>query len=269
MSEVEGVNEGAKPRKRTRRGSSMSGAIDPTPTTHQSARGFWSRQRLIQRLEPGEIITNEDGSSAFKRAHLDPAAYRLSMGPEAYVSPAKDDATRTVQALKPNDDFYIPPGQFAFLLTEEVIEVPPDAIAFVALRSTKTKFRGLVNVSGFHADPGYHGRIVFAVYNAGPGDVHLRRGDQLFAIFFADLDEETSEPRARGQENMTISADLINPIAGEIKSLAGLNAKIDDVEEDLKERIEKIEREHAIVRWATALILGGLIALLVKALTPS
>ena len=50
--------------------------------------------------------------------------------------------------------FTIPPGQFAFLLTEEVVSVPPDALAFISIRA-KTKFRGLVNVSGFHVDPGY------------------------------------------------------------------------------------------------------------------
>jgi dCTP deaminase len=232
-----------------------------------SSRGFWSWQRLKRHLSAGDIITNQDGSSAFDSERLDPAAYRLRMGPEAYISPATEDASRTVKQLNLNEDFYIPPGQFAFLLTEEIIKVPSAAIAFVALRSTKTKFRGLVNVSGFHADSGYHGRIVFAVYNAGPGDVHLRRGDELFAIFFADLDEETQKPRSRGKENMTIGSDLINPIAGEIKSLAGLNAKIDDVDEDLKERLEKIERELAITRWAAALILGGLISLLVRAFT--
>ena len=46
-----------------------------------------------------------------------------------------------------------PPGQFAFLLTKEVVSVPADALAFISIR-VKTKFRGLVNVSGW---PGCNG----------------------------------------------------------------------------------------------------------------
>jgi hypothetical protein len=48
-----------------------------------------------------------------------------------------------------SEAFTIPPGQFAFLLTKEVVSVPADALAFISIR-VKTKFRGLVNVSGWH-----------------------------------------------------------------------------------------------------------------------
>ena len=86
--------------------------------------------------------------------------------------------------------FTIPPGQFAFLLTEEVVSVPADALAFISIRA-KTKFRGLVDVSGFHVDPGYCGQLTFAVFNAGPVPIHLKRGQPIFLIWYASLDCET------------------------------------------------------------------------------
>ena len=68
----------------------------------------------------------------------------------------------------------IPPGQFGLLITEEVVQVPMDAIAFISIKAG-IKFRGLVNVSGFHADPGFSGKLKFAVYNAGSQRLVLDR----------------------------------------------------------------------------------------------
>lgn len=233
-------------------------------TPEISSRGMWSSQRLRARLSGETLVTDGDGKDLFDEGRLDPAGYRLAMGKEVYVSPATAATKTSVRPLDPDEAFIIPPGQFAFLLTEEVVRIPHDAFAFIALRSKKTKFRGLVNVSGFHADPGYHGRLIFAVFNAGPGDVHLRRGDELFTIMMTDLDQATDKPRKREECFLSIPTDLIAPIAGEIQSLAGLKGNIDEVQDDLEERLGKVERDAAIIRWATALILGALIALLVR-----
>ena len=152
---------------------------------------FWSGATLASRLP--ELI---DG---FDRDKIDCAAYTLRIGPEAYVSPATamEAATRTKTVLKEREDCIIPPGQFAFLLTEERVTVPNSAIAFISMKAG-VKFKGLVNVSGFHVDPGYCGRLVFGVYNAGPATVHLARGDDCFLIWYASLDCESDEYRRRG-----------------------------------------------------------------------
>jgi dUTPase len=89
-----------------------------------------------------------------------------------------DPTTVTVRKLGEGEAFTIPPGQFAFLLTEEVVSVPADALAFISVRA-RTKFRGLVNVSGFHVDPGYRGQLTFSVFNAGPAPIHLKRSANL------------------------------------------------------------------------------------------
>ena len=110
---------------------------------------FWSGQTLDQQLKT--LI------SPFDPGRIDCAAYTLSIGPEVYVSPndqTADPTTDTVRNLSNGEYFTIPPGQFAFLLTEEFVSVPVDALAFISIRAT-IKFRGLVNVSGFHVDPGY------------------------------------------------------------------------------------------------------------------
>src|SRR5690349_13918290 len=143
---------------------------------------FWSGETLSKRLV-GLI-------EPFSPDRIDCASYTLSIGSEVYVSPNDQDADPTavtVRRLDPGDAFTIPPGQFAFLLTEEIVVVPNDALAFISIRS-KIKFRGLVNVSGFHVDPGYRGQLTFAVFNAGPAPIHLKRGQQVFLIWYASLD---------------------------------------------------------------------------------
>ena len=143
---------------------------------------FWGAERLLEKLR-------EDRVKPFDRKRIDGASYRLSIGEEVYVSPtteATDPNTKSIIRLKQREAFTIPPGQFAFLLTGEVVKVKGDEIAFISIRA-KTKYRGLINVSGFHVDPGFEGRLTFAVFNAGPVTVHLRQGQEIFLIWYADL----------------------------------------------------------------------------------
>lgn len=240
----------------------------------RSSKGIWSAQTIEREAKRLKLFTYPDpdpkiaydhdaAECGFQKHLLDHAGYKLTMGPECYVSPADADKRGSVQPLDENEAFFIPPGQFAFLLTEEVVRVPENAFAFIALRSG-SKFKGLVNVSGFHADPGFIGRLVFAVFNAGPGDVHLRRGEVLFMIAFCDLDGKTEKPRADASPRLHISTEIIMPLSGQIQSLAGLKDAIEDVEDELDCRLNKMERDVAIMRWAFAIIIAALAALLVR-----
>jgi dCTP deaminase len=214
---------------------------------------FWGNTVLKERLP---LIIDD-----YVEGRVDRATYRLRVGPEVYISPTGvgDDLKNKVKRkLDVGDDFVIPAGQFGFLLTEETVTVPPDALAFISVRA-KYKFRGLVNVSGFHVDPEFTGRLLFAVFNAGPAEVHLERGEECFHIWFADIrDHEMLGPKV-GYQN--IPAEVINPISGEIQSFSGLDSKIQDTGKKLGERLTAIEREQAVTKWAIALAIGVLVTL--------
>ena len=218
---------------------------------------FWSGETLRERLAP--LI------EPFAPERVDCAAYTLSVGPEVYVSPndqTADPTTVTVRKLAPGDAFTIPPGQFAFLLTEEIVAVPADALAFISIRA-RTKFRGLVNVSGFHVDPGYRGQLTFAVFNAGPVPIHLKRGQPIFLIWYASLDRETAFKKD-DPVHMGIDPELITGIAGELQSFAGLSKKIKDVDRALGDRIHAVEKEQTYYRVIGAVALALVIALTVN-----
>lgn len=214
---------------------------------------FWAGEKLKDALR--DLIVD------FDEGRCDRATYRLRVGPEVYTSPTglpDDPRSKTKIQLGPDEGFTIPAGQFALLLTEERVEVPYHALAFISMRA-RYKFRGLVNVSGFHVDPGFKGRLIFAVFNAGPGPVHLARGEECFHIWYASLADASPFPIKPGYE--TIPSEIINPIAGEIQSFAGLDAKISENDKKLTDRIVSMEREQALIRWAAALVIGALVTI--------
>jgi dCTP deaminase len=217
---------------------------------------FWGGERLKAQL--GALITDYDPK------RIDRAAYRLSVGPEIYVSPTgepDDPRNKPKTQLTAGQGFTIPAGQFGFILTEERVTVPKEAIAFISIRA-RYKFRGLVNVSGFHVDPAYEGRLIFAVFNAGPGPVHLSQGEECFLIWYADLDQPSDLEIKKGFD--TIPSELTGPIAGGLQSFAGLLSKINENDKKIGDRVGVVEREQAVLKWAAALVVGAVLALGLK-----
>jgi len=215
---------------------------------------FWSGQTLRSRL--ADLVDKPDVGK------VDCAAYTLAVGAEYYVTPsdgAADPSSTTLQNLAEGQSFAFPPGQFGYVLTEEIVKVPTSAIAFISIRA-RVKWRGLVNVSGFHVDPGFSGRLLFAVYNAGPVSIHLRRGDPTFLIWFADLDCDVQADSKHGMRPVTqIDTGAINQVSGVIYSVQGLADKIRTVEKDLAKRISSLERENGIIK----VLAGALLAILI------
>jgi dCTP deaminase len=199
-----------------------------------------------------ELIVNHDGSSSpleFRNvleSKVDCNSITLSLGPEGYVTGAK-----LKQKIQLNDDVQITIscGQFAILLTEEFISIPNDLFGMISMKS-KFKFMGLINVSGFHVDPGWKGRLIFTVYNAGPDDINIARGDPAFLIWFATLNEKTVLTKEIETPCSKIKTDFINQLKSEEYS-----------PQLLIKRIQSVELSH---RWiACALLVSILLGIFV------
>ena len=211
---------------------------------------FWSGEKLRQNLSRIVDCPNLE--------QIDCAAYTLRIGPEVYVTPHQsipDPQSVTKRHLGEKENFTIPAGQFAFLLTEESVRLPDSCLGFISVKAT-TKFKGLVNVSGFHVDPGFHGRLIFSVFNAGPAPLHLQRGDQLFLLWIADLDDSAKPNDARTKPaQKEIPTKLINNIPGEIHSLQSLSDQI----HDLDKKVDRVYRDGIIYAVILAVLVGILL----------
>lgn len=195
---------------------------------------FWSSQTLRSRLP--RLI------EPFHQEHIQSASYELCLGDEVYISALPDTPRneRKKVILSNQETVYIPPGQFAFLITSETIKVPNNALALISMKF-KYKSKGLINVSGLHVDPGYSGKLIFAVYNAGPLHVHLARGERVFAIWYSNLDEDDEKPRDKTGYDV-IPTDLMNsPDA--VSSLPVLVKRLDDLEK----KVDKYSFQQAII----------------------
>lgn len=218
---------------------------------------FWGPDKLKSKL-------SERHTKDFCPDRIDGASYQLSIGDEIYVSPtaeATDPGTKSIARLRKEEAFTIPPGQFAFILTKEVVEVRLDEIAFISIRA-KTKYRGLVNVSGFHVDPGFKGHLTFAVFNAGPVAVHLRQGQPIFLIWYADISDPVPESRDPGP--WQIQSEWISGVGGKLHSLASLASSVNEVEQKLQRRLDEVTRELAIFRVVAAIAVTALVGILGK-----
>jgi dCTP deaminase len=112
---------------------------------------FWSSETLRTQIEDQNLICPFD-IKAIKHG-----AYEMALGPETFVT---STAEGTKRVLKEGEQLRIPPGQIALLMTSETVKVPSDSIAFISMRAG-VKLQGLINISGFHVDPGFEGQLKY------------------------------------------------------------------------------------------------------------
>jgi dCTP deaminase len=199
---------------------------------------FWSSEKLKEITAKTPLVEPFDEKAV---AH---GAYELGLGPEAFLT-SDDENKKTV--LDEGEQLVIPPGQFCLLLTEEKVSIPDNAIGLISIKAG-VKFRGLVNVSGFHVDSGFQGRLKFSVYNAGSQNIVLQRKQRVFLLWFCDLDRITSDTYKGTRVNQSeISTEDVMRMQGEIASPGQLRKEIQEVQTNVR-----------VLNW-TLTILGSLV----------
>lgn len=204
-----------------------------------------------------QILKHSDVISPFNEEQIKNGSYELSLGTQVFQT---DSSPRTVKDLKENEKIEIKPGQFALLLTQEYVKMPEDKIAFISIKA-RIKFKGLINVSGFHVDPGFEGKLLFSVYNAGPSTIILSQGTSYFPIWFSEL-TETQDYKGNHENQTKIPDEPVEFLSqGELASPNALSKRIDDNQKDLDKRIKLIEKEQTAKDYLvkTAVGLGVLI----------
>ena len=159
----------------------------------------------------------------FDEKSVNQSSYDLRLGEEVYIV-----GKRAPERLSEKQPYIsLPPGQFAVLTCYEILNLPEKIMAFITLRN-RFKMQGLINVSGFHVDPTFKGRLVFAVQNIGPNDIRLRYKDPTFTIFFADVDGNNASVRESPVRSGILLSDVQQLGASSI-TLAKLKKDIDSL----------------------------------------
>jgi dCTP deaminase len=219
---------------------------------------FWSSQTLRARLPAEQIM------DPYEEGRVVHSAYEMGVGGEAFVTSNPSDKTQVPAGTK----IVIPPGQFGLLVTRETVHVPTNAIAFISIRAG-IKFQGLVNVSGFHVDPGYRGQLKFAVYNAGNRTIVLDQDQRVFMIWLADLDHPDDKPYPeRTLPANVIAADDVARIQGQVASPAELKKQLDELKVELEKKFHATEQTRLFNRALIMLLLGIAVTIAVSLIKP-
>lgn len=171
----------------------------------------------------------EDGTYDTKL--VDVASYHLRI----------DDKELTVGGIRYGDNnpypyqanrgkIVLPRHQISLVSTIERFHLPEDLVARggISLRLAK---RGLIGLFGPQIEPGYKGRFYAVIWNAGPNDVELDKGEGLLKVEFLKTDGKQVGSTTPGM------ADFDSAITA--KSLNG------DLEEELRKVSESYGKAEA------------------------
>lgn len=163
---------------------------------------------------------DKDFKNSFKNWRCD-----LRLGNEVYIS-----SERAPRQLKKGEFVTIHPGDFVLLLTKEHLKLPANVMGFISMRFDY-KEKGLINVSGFHVDPKYEGKLIFSAFNAGPKDIVLRESDPIFMIFFERMHFLEGEAPSKVKTGFEyIPAKMVEEIQGKSATLSANANRLDRIE---------------------------------------
>lgn len=92
---------------------------------------------------------------------------------------------RAVEEINISAGYYIKPGEYILVKTQEKFNIPGNVTAHTRPRTTFTR-AGLV-LSDQHMNPGFCGRLYLGLYNATPNIMRIRSGLQVGQMVFEEI----------------------------------------------------------------------------------
>lgn len=189
----------------------------------------------------------------FNPKRIKQIAYELTLGSEVYLTDSKKKKTEILN--ESNKTITLNPGQFALLLTNEKISLSDNIFGLISIKAG-IKFKGIINVSGFHIDPGFKGQLLFSVYNAGPSKITLKKGEPYFLMWLTKLEKPLkkesvyNDEENHHQDQDGIPTQYLDSLkSGDLASPSSLS-----------KRINKLSNEIKINYFVTTFILSTAIA---------
>ena len=207
---------------------------------------FWGEEKWLAAQTEKSIIDD------FRPASLREGTYRLRLGDEAIVSSSVKDKRGAYRKLSPGSVLSLEPGHFAYLITKESISIPADAIGLINV-ATAEKFNGLINISGFHADPLYSGKLIFTVFNAGPLIIPLSADEELFRLWLSDFAPAATKAPALGYTSL--DKKWVSRLQGVYPSSFALAMRVHQLEAEVKRIVSQRFFNYLFLTLIT-LILG-------------
>ncbi|MGE0406477.1 MAG: hypothetical protein AB7O65_09265 [Candidatus Korobacteraceae bacterium] len=238
------------------------------------------RKLEIQRLEelrkrqpttddfPGTGVVLSDGIEfycnqfdlikPFKKEHLKPAYYKLSVGDQCSVG----GIPKNLADGEGRDEIVIPPFEVAILKTLEIINMPRFLIGRWNIQVPRA-YQGLLWVGGPQVDAGYVGHLYCPIYNLSHQPVTIRYSEPIAVIDFV----KTTEVHAASLKYEPISKWVIFEDYPVLRSalaeqLSDLSTRMEQLEARTSATLERFESRAEKAAAAVGFVLTIVVAAL-------
>lgn len=147
----------------------------------------------MPKLITGERLLNAVKDQTFINNGLDTCAegakYDFRMGTRLLKTKYGPFDTNKLSEVERSQQLYLEPGEVAFVLTEESLNLPGNITAVLSPKR-KLSHDGILVMGGFFIDPCYQGKLLVGLYNFSTTRWPLRPGKKLIAVIFYELEGE-------------------------------------------------------------------------------
>jgi dUTPase len=144
----------------------------------------------------------------------------------------------TVDSGRPRDidkssiDAVIKPGEIAFVMTKESLDLPEDVYCQLSTKR-KLSLDGIVILGGLIIDPNYKGKLIFGLYNLSTKNYPLLPGKKLIAGVFYRVNEKSNK---QPEPIVDFPVDLIKIIVDtKPNSIIAFNAVIEQLRAEIQD----------------------------------
>jgi deoxycytidine triphosphate deaminase len=203
-----------------------------------------SNQELLRLLRCDTPIVKNLGSSNFEdglNSPLQPASIDLHVG-EILVPRERNADGRLVRYLKtffgdgPIEScvkYSIPSGGSVVLLTREEIALPAGYAGLMFPKSSGLAERGILMTNFGHVDPGFTGKLRYAVINLGSEKYDIAVGHSIACLCVFRLTPAASPDWSLGrQHNPNRDSEFVNSLSPELLSLNRITREAKRVAKD-------------------------------------
>lgn len=142
------------------------------------------------------------------------------------------DSRRPSDINQNNKDAVIKPGEIAFVMTKESLELPGDIYCQLSTKR-KLSLDGIVILGGLIIDPNYKGKLIFGLYNLSSRNYPLLPGKKLVAGVFYRVNEKSNK---QPEPIYDFPDDLIKIVVDtKPNSITAINTIIDQLRTEIQE----------------------------------
>ena len=217
----------------------------------------------------GEVVAAEHVRiDPFEAKQIQPASYDLRVGAQGISTTSK-----RVVNIEEKGYFELRPGDFAVVLTREVLSFNDSYTARIGLRSKYAR-KGIIATTGPQIDPGFNGRLKIGITNLSPHVIAMPFEDDFITIEIHKLHMPCQKPYAGDYQDDTelsprdIEAVVEGDNIGFAKMLDTMQALSKNVSE-LTKQSDMVLKQNKSIMWLVGIglaiigLMTGLIGLMI------